>query len=148
MLTWLGKITAISAVTLAALPVSAQTCAPLRIAEGTGTQVEKSVSIPATGVTKSNWNTDFVVPSTQRFSRYVAEIVPQNGGEYEIQMFLKYNNETADKVYDQTIKLQQGKPFTIPGTPRTNAIPYQVNLKVGGVQAVGNSYTASVSGCG
>lgn len=147
MMTLLGRIAVVSSIVCFSLPVSAQTCTPLRVVEGEGTQVQKSVSPPSAGVTQSNWNTDFVVPSRQVFKRYVATIAPEDGGEYIIKMALKYNNDTADKVYEQTVSLQEGKPLTIPGTPRLNAIPYQVNLEIGGLVAVGKSYTVSVSGC-
>lgn len=149
MMTWLGRIAVVSSVVCFSLPVSAQTCTPLRVVEGEGTQtqVQKSVSPPSTGVTRSNWNTDFVVPSRQVFRRYVATITPENGGEYIIKMALKYNDDTEDDVYEQTVSLQEGKPLTIPGGSRLNATPFQVNLEIGGLQAVGKSYTVSVSGC-
>jgi hypothetical protein len=62
-------------------------------------------------------------------------------------MYLKYNDGTADKVYDQTATLAKNRALTISGTRRLNANPYQVNLFVGGIPVVGNSYTAAVAGC-
>jgi len=43
--------------------------------------------------------------------------------------------------------LAEGKPYTIQGASRNSATPYQVNVSVGGVRAIGNSYTVSMLGC-
>jgi hypothetical protein len=40
-----------------------------------------------------------------------------------------------------------GQPLEIIATPRQNQIPYQVNVLVGGLEAIGNSYKVSVKGC-
>ncbi|WP_421654749.1 hypothetical protein [Leptothermofonsia sp. ETS-13] len=145
------SLTVASAVTFAALPVTlsvrAQTCTPLKVVGGTGTQIQKTVSPPGAEIVRNNWNTDFAVPSTASFRRYIATILPKNGGEYTVQVSLKYNDNSADKVFDQTLKLPQNRSYRITGSPRLNANPYQVNLFVGGLSAVGNSYTASVVGC-
>ncbi len=148
MLLKMGIIAVISAglgyATLARnLPVQAQTCYALRVVGAQSTQVQKKVSAPGTLFSRSNWNTDFAVPSGQSFSRFVATVLPQNGGEYKVQMALKYNNNTADQVYNQTVTLPEKKPFTISGATRNNATPYQVNVSVGGLAATGNSYTVS-----
>ena len=142
-----GITSLFSAVTLASVPAGAQTCTALTVVDGKGTQVQKSVSPPGTGITRNNWSTDFVVPSSQSFRRYVARIVPKNGGEYDLAMSLKYNNDTADKAFIRTLKLAEGKPYNIQGAARSSATPYQVNVNVGGIRAVGNSYTVSMLGC-
>ena len=142
-----GITSLFSAVTLASAPAGAQTCTALTVVDGKGTQVQKSVSPPGTGITRNNWSTDFVVPSSQSFRRYVARIVPKNGGEYDLAMSLKYNNDTADKAFIRTLKLAEGKPYNIQGAARSSATPYQVNVNVGGIRAVGNSYTVSMLGC-
>ena len=142
-----GITSLFSAVTLASVPAGAQTCTALTVVDGKGTQVQKSVSPPGTGITRNNWSTDFVVPSSQSFRRYVARIVPKNGGEYDLAMSLKYNNDTADKAFIRTLKLAEGKPYNIQGAARSSATPYQVNVNVGGMRAVGNSYTVSMLGC-
>lgn len=144
---WLGTAIVIGAIVATGLPVSAQTCTPLRVVEGAGTQVQKKVSIPGTPTSRSNWNTDFAIPGGRGFSRYVATIVPVNGGNYTIQMFLKYPNKTSDKAYDNTVTLRDNQSLQISGSPRLNADPYQINLSVGGVPVVGNTYRVSVVGC-
>ncbi|MEM6447576.1 MAG: hypothetical protein AAF704_13590 [Cyanobacteria bacterium P01_D01_bin.123] len=140
----LGAFAAIACSTSA----RAQNCTPLQVVGGSGTEVSKSVSPPSTIFSKNNWNTDFIVPQSQYFSTFVAEIEPQEAGEYTIKMFLKYNNDTADKVYDRTaIPLTNSRPAVITGSARRDAQPYQINLLVGGIQASGEFYTASVRGC-
>jgi len=141
-----GMVMATSLLTLIQ-SADTQTCTPLQAVGENATTVEKSVSPPGTGITRDNWNTDFVVPSDRSFRRYVATIFPLNGGEYNIQMNLKYNNETADTVYNQVTGLPEKQSFSVTGSPRANANPYQVNLQVGGIPVIGNSYKISVSAC-
>jgi hypothetical protein len=131
---------------VAAAPV----CTPLKVVEGTGTTVVKKISAPGVplpyGLKKNdNWNTDFLVTSPA--TTYVADIVAENLGNYRISMYLKYPDNTADKVFDQDVSLQNNQKYTVRGSRRTNMSPYQVNLFVGGVPVVGNSYTATVYGC-
>lgn len=151
MIAWLGRIAVAGTIMLANLPanlVSAESaCTPLSIARSGETQVAKNVSPPSTGITHSNWNTDFTVPNTQSYRRYVAEIMPRDSGAYDIHMFLKYKNGTADEVFSQVVQLQSGQSFRIPGLPRLSTDPYQVNLEIGGIAAIGHTYTLSVSGC-
>lgn len=145
---WSGTVMlAAGAMCLLGLPAQAQTCTALRTVDGPGTQVQKKVSPPPAGVTRSNWNTDFAVPSGVRYSRYVATIVPQNQAEYQVQLNLKYADDSSSKVYDRAVSLPRGRAFTIAGAPRVDANPYQVNVVVGGIRAVGNTYTVSVAGC-
>jgi hypothetical protein len=134
---------------LTGFPIQAQgqTCTPLQVVDGKGTRVEKSVSPPGTGVVRDNWNTDFVVPEGSQFNRYVAQITPINGGEYRLFMALKYNNDTSDTVYDRVQQLSETNLCTISGRPRNRSGPYQVNVAVGGLRALGNRYAVSVLGC-
>jgi hypothetical protein len=131
---------------VAAAPV----CTPLKVVGGVGTTVTKEVSAPAVplpyGLKKSdNWNTDFEV--TAPATTYVADITAINLGNYRISMYLKYPDNTSDKVFDQDVSLQNNQKYTIRGSKRTNMSPYQVNLFVGGIPVVGNSYSATVYGC-
>ncbi len=130
--------------------IAAPVCTPLKVVEGTGTTVAKKISAPGVplpyGLKKSdNWNTDFEVTSPG--STYVADIVAQNLGNYRISMYLKYPDNTSDKVFDQDVSLQNNQKYTIRGSSRMNMSPYQVNLFVGGIPVVGNSYTAKVYAC-
>lgn len=128
----------------------AQACRPLQVVDGQGPTVQKKVSppgspLPAGQNFRNNWNTDFVV--TSRARRYMATITGINGGKYRVAMHLKYPNNTSDKVYEKTMTLTDGKSVTISGSPRLDQTPYQVNVLVGGVPVVGNTYRLSVAAC-
>jgi len=133
---------------LSQLPAQAQVCTPLQVVGANRSQVEKKVSVPGAGpIARNNWNTDFAIPSGRAYSSYVATIAPRNGGDYSVAMNLKYANDSVDKVFDEKINLKEGQPFRIKGSPRINSRPYQINLSVGGVEVVGNSYILTVAGC-
>lgn len=148
MMNWLGKTMVVSAVVCLGLPATAQTCRLLRVVEGKGAySIQKKVSAASTPVSPSNWNTDFVVPSGQRFRTYAASIRAKNAGNYNIQMNLKYANGTSDKVYDKKMALKDNQVLNLSGSPRSNTRPYQVNVVVGGIPVTGSSYTVVASGC-
>lgn len=131
---------------VAAAPV----CTPLKVVGGVGTTVAKEVSPPGVPLPygfkkKDNWNTDFEVTSPA--TSFVADILAKNLGTYRISMYLKYPDNTSDKVFDQDVSLQNNQKYTIRGSSRANMSPYQVNLFVGGIPVVGNSYTATVFRC-
>ncbi len=143
-----GAIAIVGAVMVVASPASAQVCSPLPVVGGQGTSVEKTVSPPGAGpIVSNNWNTDFAVSSMRSFRSYVGTIVPKSDGQYKVEMALKYNNDSADKVFERTVTLKKGQPFRINASPRLSANPYQVNLFVGGIPAVGSNYVVSASGC-
>jgi hypothetical protein len=144
---WLANFVAVSTVLAVALPVSAQTCVPFQVVGGRGVEVEKEVSFLGTGIVRSNWNTDFRVPNDQAFSRYVATILPADRGEYQVRIVLKYADKTHETVYDNVIELPQNQLVLFNLTPRPNQPLDQVNLLIGGVNAIGKSYTVSVLGC-
>jgi hypothetical protein len=127
--------------------VEARTCTPLQVVGGSGTQVEKKITPGGTLLTNDNWNTDFAVPSGANFNRYVAAITPKDNANYSIKLFLKYSNNTVDKFYDQTAPLKKGKLLLISGEPRARESPYQINVLVGGLEAIGTEYSLTVSGC-
>ncbi len=126
---------------------NARTCVPLQVVGGSGTQVEKKITPGGTLLTNDNWNTDFAVPSGTNFNRYVAAITPKDNANYSIKFFLKYSNNTVDKYYDQTSALKKGKLLLISGEPRARESPYQINILVGGLEAIGTEYSLTVSGC-
>jgi hypothetical protein len=116
--------------------------------EGDTQLVEKKISLPSTLVTSTNWNTDFVVPEGTGFRTFRATLTPQDDGEYDIRMFLKYSDGTADMTYEvRDLKLTAGVPLNIGGSPRVEQVPYQVNLFVGSFSSRGKQYTLTVSGC-
>jgi hypothetical protein len=132
----------------------ADTCKPLSLVGGKGTQVKKTVSQPTiTGpfgmkITRSNWNTDWAVSGGRNYNYYIAKITSEEGGSFDVKMYLKYSDQTTDEFYNtQGVEITQNNPLRITATPRPNDEPYQVNLLVGGLDHIGNSYQASVFGC-
>lgn len=140
------------------LPVQAETCVPIPAINGEGNTITKTVSpptIPAgplgmlgVDVTRSNWNTDWAIPGDANFRRYIVTVTSQYEGPFEIRMYLKYSDQTADEFFnDQAFRFQNNKPLQITAQPIPDDEPYQVNLFVAGVEALGKTYTASVVGC-
>ena len=128
--------------------VQAETCSALNLIGGTGTEVKKTVSPMGTLVSNNNWNTDFAIPSGSTFNRYVATIVPENNANYDVKMNLKYSDNSTGGAYRKdNVAVKVGQPLRMVGTPRANSDPFQVNVFVGGISAIGNTYTVSVMGC-
>lgn len=140
------------------LSVQAETCVPIIVVGNQANSVTKSVSPPAIpagplgmmgiDVTTNNWNTDWAIPGDVKFRRFVATITSNDGGPFDIQMYLKYSDQTASEFFnEQGVNFQPGVPLTIEATPRPEDEPYQVNLLVNGLEALGKTYTATVVGC-
>ncbi len=142
----LFTLTTVSIALLTSRPSQAQSCQPLPVVAGEGTEVEKSISAPSIGVYRNNWDTDFSAENATA-SQYLANITAQDGGEYSIEMYLKYADGSADEIYNQSVGFEPGESLNISGVPRLDEQPYQVNLSVGGLTAVGNHYNATVSAC-
>jgi hypothetical protein len=133
---------------------AAETCVPISLVGGQGNQVTKTVSQPTVpsvfgvDITRNNWNTDWAVSSDRPFKKFVATISSPNGGSFDIQMYLKYSDQTTGQFFNQQdVRIDPGKPLTITATPEPNDEPYQVNLFIGGVNHFGKTYTATVVGC-
>ncbi|NJO40087.1 MAG: hypothetical protein HC769_13215 [Cyanobacteria bacterium CRU_2_1] len=147
-------------------PISAQaqtaelTCVPLPLVGGEGSEVTKEISpptlpipIPApvpvpTQELRNNWNTDWLVPRDRVFQEFIVTVVPHNTENYNIEMYLKYPDDTADQFYDESrVALTAEQSITVNAAPRAGDQPYQVNVEVGSVESIGFRYTASVQGC-
>lgn len=136
-------------------PIQAETCTPLSLIGGKGSEVDKTVSQPkipgpfGIDITNNNWNTDWAVPGgNNTYKRFIATIVSEKGGSFDIKMYLKYSNQTATEFYNTSgVQLKPEKPLKIEATSRPEDEPYQVNLFIGGLNHIGNSYKASVVGC-
>ncbi len=126
----------------------AETCYPLNVIGGSGTAVTKTVSPFSTLVTNNNWNTDFAVPSSRVFDSYEATIVPENNANYDVELNLKYSDNSSSASYKKDrVEVMVGEPLKLIGSPRAQRGPYQINVFVGGLNAIGNTYTVSVVGC-
>lgn len=133
---------------ISGLPAQAETCRPLKVIGADGTSVKKTVSPISTLVTNNNWNTDFAVPGGVNFNRYVATIIPENNANYDLKFILKYSDKTSSEFYDKAnVPVKVKKPVTMVGEPRSQSEPYQANVFVGGISAIGNTYTVSVAAC-
>lgn len=141
---------------VAPVAATAQTCRALPLVGGQGSQVTKAVSAPTVPVplpgpvgtvVRDNWNTDWVV-GNQAYRQFVVTLVARNSGPYDVDVYLKYPDQSADKAYSRIEQpLTAQRPLRITASPRTALAPYQVNVRVGGFKAVGNRYSVSVSGC-
>jgi len=155
----LGSLIALSGLTLSA-QAKTETCIPIPLVGGQGNQVIKTVSpptIPAgplgmlgVNITNNDWNTDWAVPlgDGKPFRRFLVTLLSNDGGPFEVRMYLKYGDQTSDEFYNQkSLQLSNDKPLKIEAIPRANNQPYQVNVFVAGINALGKSYSATVVGC-
>lgn len=138
--------------------VNSGQCIPLIVVGGDDDQttVEKKVSainIPGPfglGI-RNNWNTDWIVPLPERFSRFigVVESIDEEADEFDIGLSLKYADDSADEVFNEPRRvLSPGENVEIVANPqRDEIVPYQVNVYVGGIDNSGTRYRASVVGC-
>ncbi|EAW38475.1 hypothetical protein [Lyngbya sp. PCC 8106] len=138
------------------LPVNAQNCTPLAVVKGEGTSVTKRVSPPNAGILpfvpvgfRGNWDTDFAISGNASYRYFIGTIqsASEDPAPFKIQMFLKYSDGTADRVFDETVRLEPNESQQMTGRPRPGDLPFQVNLNVGGKNAIGHSYTIQVEGC-
>ena len=126
----------------------AETCTPLELVGEQGNSITKTVTLPSLGFTRTNWNTDWSVPSNRQFKRFEATIASEKNNSYKIKMYLKYSDGTASQFYNNDeVRIIAGTPLKIEATPRAKEQPYQVNLLIGGLKATGQTYTAKVVGC-
>ncbi|MEB3227319.1 MAG: hypothetical protein VKJ27_02960 [Synechocystis sp.] len=134
--------------------IAKETCTPLKLVGGEGSSVTKTVSqptipspLPGIDITKDNWNTDWAVPTLTKFDYFKATVTSE-GGTFNIAFYVKYNDQTAQKFFDQKgVQITANKPLVITATPGPKEEPYQVNLFNGGLDRIGNTYTATVMGC-
>lgn len=126
----------------------ADNCYPLNVIGDTGTIVKKTVSPFSTLVTGNNWNTDFAVPSDLSFNSYEATIVPENNANYDVELNLKYRDRSSVRSYKKdNVAVKVGQPLKLIGIPQSSGNPSQVNVFVGGLNAIGNVYSVSIEGC-
>lgn len=147
-------LTTLALIVTVNLPAQAETCIPLSLVGGEGSKVSKTVSQPTIPgpfgitITRNNWNTDWAVPGGINFNRFVTTITAPNGGSFNISMFLKYSDQTAEEIFNQqNVTIDPQKPLIIEKKSSPDDFPFQVNLFIGGLEQIGRTYTASVMGC-
>jgi hypothetical protein len=131
-------------------PSLAQMCIPLDVVGGEGREISKTVSPPGMVLVKDNWNTDFIVPNGYPSGQYIATLTSKSSeksAKFNVKMFLKYSDSSLDKAFEGDIELSPGQSRNIFGNPRVGQQPYQVNVRVGGVDALGYSYILAVNSC-
>ena len=134
--------------------IAAPSCKPLIAVGGEKGQtvVKKRATAPSipiglAGLKRDNWNTDFAVKNGINYKEFIITFTPETDGTYSIRVYLKYNDGTADEIYNEKPNLSSGKPLIIKGTPRQDDQPYQVNIFVGDAESIGKSYQMSVKAC-
>ena len=153
--TVLGTLAALLSFPLAA---QAERCVPIPLVGGQGNTITKTVSpptIPAgplgmlgVDVTRNNWNTDWAIPGGAKFRHFFVTITPQDTAQFNIQVFLKYSDQTTGEFFNsQNATFTANQPIVVKAEPRPEDEPYQVNVLVNGLEALGKTYTASVVGC-
>jgi hypothetical protein len=140
------------------LPAQAETCKAIPLVGGQGNSVTKTVSVPTipagplgmlgVDITRNNWNTDWAVPNNAKFRRYIATITSNDGGPFNIKMYLKYSDQTASEFFNQDgVNIKTNVPLKLIAEPRPEDQPYQVNVFVNSLESLGKTYTVSVVGC-
>ncbi len=104
------------------------------------------IPLPGVGV-NNNWNTDFSIIPLKAYNKYIVTFTPKSDGEYKVRAYLKYNDDTADEIYNEQKTYTAGQPIVIEGVPKADNIPIQVNLFVGDPISTAKTYTVSVKGC-
>jgi hypothetical protein len=95
--------------------------------------------------TSGNWNTDFLVPSNQDISYFVALVTPENTGPYELTINLAYANSNPLTAVSRSATVDANTTYAIPFQSAIPEQPFRVNARVGGVN--GNVYTIAIVGC-
>ncbi len=140
-------------------PSYAETCTAFPVVGGQQedeTEVTKTVSQPGVSIpvfgpasvgVNNNWNTDFSIIPLKQYKEYIVTFTPKSEGEYKVRAYLKYNDNTADEIYNEQKSYTVGQVIEIQGVPKENNIPIQVNLFVGDPISIAKTYTVSVKGC-
>ncbi|EAM51925.1 conserved hypothetical protein [Crocosphaera watsonii WH 8501] len=140
-------------------PSHGQTCTAFPVVGGqeeNETEVTKTVSQPslpiplpgpASAGVNNNWNTDFSIIPLKAYNKYIVTFTPKSDGDYKVRAYLKYNDNTADEIYNEQKSYTAGQPIVIEGVPKADNLPIQVNLFVGDPISITKTYTVSVKGC-
>ncbi|MEM6350375.1 MAG: hypothetical protein AAF766_06385 [Cyanobacteria bacterium P01_D01_bin.14] len=130
---------------------------PLSLVGGDGTEVEKTPENPPLTVPlpfplpglriRDNFNTDWQIPGGTAYERFSVVVIPEESGNYDIEVSLKYGDETSDLIFNEAnVELTASEPIVVNADPRDNLHPYQVNVRVGD-EGIGNPYRATAIGC-
>ncbi|GAB4369850.1 MAG: hypothetical protein Kow00121_10120 [Elainellaceae cyanobacterium] len=118
-------------------------CVALQEVSTGETEIRKRIENRA--IARGNWNTDFLVPSGQQFSYFVAILVPEHNAPYHFTPTLRFSNGASESPFSVRSDLVNGEIYSIPFQSSTDRQSNMINARVGGVN--GNFYTISVVGC-
>ena len=128
----------------------AQECVSLSVVGGQDTEVRKRVSpeglfIPgASGQNNTNWS----VPQDQHFKKFIFTLIPQSDSSFNITVAFKYgDNSLHERFEEKTRFLSARNPFEISVEIVDDKQPVQVQIYIGGQEAVGTKYTVLAKGC-
>jgi hypothetical protein len=142
----------------APFPAFPSNCEPLPVVGGEGNEITKEVSPPSFSASvpgpvspriRSNWRTDWFVPTGRTYTSYVVIFMPRANRNFDVSMSLRYPDDGNQRFFRRRrVDFRANEPITVEATPdRVDLAPFQVNTNVGGVQAVGARYTMAVAGC-
>lgn len=93
----------------------------------------------------TNANTDFAVPTGRRFTSYVAEVIPENDSSYNVEVNLKYNDETSARVISRPIDARRFFRYDQAFRSPTGRQPFQINTRITGSR--NTAYQVRVLAC-
>ena len=131
-------------------PTFAQECVSLSVVGSQDTEVTQRVYsegsfIPGvSGQNNANWS----VPQDQHFNKFLFTLIPQSNGSFDITIAFEYSDDSLDERFEEENKpLSAGEPFEILVDTVDDKQPVQVQMYIGGQEAVGREYTVSAKGC-
>ncbi|BFM39509.1 hypothetical protein OLK001_14350 [Synechocystis sp. LKSZ1] len=104
------------------------------------THIRKSID----SIVGNNFDTDFAVPTGERFTSYKASMLPENVGTYGVTINLKYPDNSVSTAFRKNVEMTR-KLYSLDFKPPTKAQPYQINLNINGSNK--NAYTIAVIAC-
>lgn len=128
---------------LAQRPADLESCQYLREVTTGETSIRKQIQVRL--LTGNNWNTDFVVPSTERFQYYVALMTPENDATYDVTINLRYPNNSTSTALNRNMPMIRDTTYTMLFQSPTNDQPFQINFRIGGPN--NNAYVISALAC-
>ncbi len=143
----MGKLGWLGLVPLAIAPPAVADCRDFLPVGANAPVVRKTVSPSGVLITADNWNTDFAVSGDRPYRTIRATITAEQTAPFALKLFLKYGDGTADRFFENTVRLTANQPLALTGTPRPQSQPFQVNVFVGGLEAIGSTYRVQVQGC-
>ncbi len=136
-----AAITAYQPSPVQAFPPAPRGCVYLKEITTRSTSIRKVIAS-----NNSNANTDFAVPTGIRFVTYIGKLIPENNARYQVEVNLKYNDNSSSQVVNRTI--QQARRFYLyqqPFRTPTDVQPFQINARITGDR--NTAYQIAVLAC-